>query len=110
MFLEALARLPDTSEMRKKVVESILSHSDRSSGVPSDLPSNRTQPCSRSLPSPVRDNAAILMVFLLRPGCGRFGRSGLHSLETYGDNRFEQKRPYHWASTQENVFAARGAG
>ncbi len=108
MFLEALARLPDTSEMRKKVVESILSHSDRSSGT-IRFTEQQDSALFSILSSPVRDNAAILMAFLSARAAGGsedLGDIPLKLMATIASSRRGQD---HWASTQENVFAAMAA-
>jgi hypothetical protein len=69
MLLEALAKLPDTLEMRKKVVESILAHSDRSSGT-IRFTEQQDSALFSILSSPIRDNAAILMAFLSHQAAG----------------------------------------
>jgi len=108
MLLEALARLPDTSEMRKKVVESILSHSDRSSGT-IRFTEQQDSALFSILSSPIRDNAAILMAFLSDRAAGDsedLGDIPLKLMATIASSRRGQD---HWASTQENLFAAMAA-
>jgi hypothetical protein len=105
MFLEALAKVPNTLEMRKKVVESILSHSDSSSGTIRFT----EQPDSALLSilsSPTRDNAAILMAFLSHRAASvsdDLGDIPFRLMATIAESRKGQD---HWASTQENLFAA----
>ncbi len=138
MFLEALAKVSDTLEMRKEVVKSILAHSDQSSGTIRF--SEQTDSALGSiLSSPIRDNAAILMAFLsyratsppspeggpspspspkeeptsppfFKGGQGGFeddlGDIPLKLMATIASSRRDQD---HWASTQENLFAAMAA-
>jgi hypothetical protein len=108
MFLEALAKVPDTVEMRKEVLASILSHADQSSGTIRFT----EQPDSALfsiLSSPVRDNAAILMAFLsyrAENPANDLGDMPLRLMATIASSRRGQD---HWASTQENLFAAMAA-
>jgi len=108
MFLDALARLPETSEMRKKVIESILSHSDRSSGTIRFTEQRDSALCS-ILSSPIRDNAAILMAFLSSRAAGPADDLGDIPLELMSAIAASRRGGDHWASTQENVFAAMAA-
>ncbi len=138
MFLEALAKVPDTLDMRKEVVKSILAHSDQSSGTIrfSEQPDSAL---SSILSSPVRDDSAILMAFLSyratsppspeggplpssstkgEPSSPPFSKGGqggfedplgdipLKLMATIASSRRGQD---HWASTQENLFAAMAA-
>ncbi len=108
MFLEALDKVPDTLEMRKEVLRSILAHADQSSGTIRFT----EQPDSALLSilsSPVRDNAAILMAFLsyrAQSPADDLGDIPLRLMATIASNRKGQD---HWASTQENLFAAMAA-
>jgi hypothetical protein len=108
MLLESLARQPDTLEMRKKVIESILSHSDRSSGTIRFVEQQDSALFS-ILSSSIRDNAAILMAFISHRGAGGaedLGDIPLNLMATIASSR---RGKDHWASTQENVFAAMAA-
>ena len=105
MFLEALAKVPDTLEMRKKVVESILSSSDSSSGT-IRFAEQRDSALLSILSSPLRDNAAILMGFLSHRAASDsddLGDIPMRLMATIAESRKGQD---HWASTQENLFAA----
>jgi hypothetical protein len=108
MFLEALARVPETSEMRKKVIESILSHSDRSSGTIRFTEQQDSALCS-ILSSTIRDNAAILMAFLSSRAAGPSDDLGDIPLELMSAIAASRRGVDHWASTQENLFAAMAA-
>ncbi|MGO9687504.1 MAG: alpha-2-macroglobulin family protein [Syntrophobacteraceae bacterium] len=108
MFLEALARVPDTLEMRKEVVRSILAHSDQSSGTIrfSEQPDSALLSI---LSSPIRDNAAILMAFLscrTENASDDLGDIPLRLMAAISSSR---RGLDHWASTQENLFAAMAA-
>jgi alpha-2-macroglobulin len=123
MFLEALTKVSDTLEMRKEVVKSILAHSDQSGGTIrfSEQPDSAL---GSILSSPIRDNAAILMAFLcylaegpialpppeapadLAGGSTALGDIPLKLMATIASSRRGQD---HWASTQENLFAAMAA-
>ena len=124
MFLEALCKVADTQEMRKEVLKSILAHADQSSGTIRFT----EQPDSALfsiLSSQTRDNAAILMAFL---SCRAqsISSSAASSISKEGQGGFEddlgdipqklmatiassRRGQDHWASTQENVFAATAA-
>jgi uncharacterized protein YfaS (alpha-2-macroglobulin family) len=108
MFLEALARLPDTSEMRKKVVESILAHSDRSSGA-IRFTEQQDSAFRSILSSPIRDNAAILMAFLSHQAAGSSNDLGDMPMMLMTTIASSRRGLDHWASTQENLFAAMAA-
>ena len=108
MFLEALAKVPDTLEMRKEVVKSILSHSDQSSGTIRFSEQSDSALLS-ILSSPIRDNAAILMAFLsyrAESTPDDLGDIPVRLMATISSSRKGQD---HWASTQENLFAAMAA-
>jgi hypothetical protein len=103
MFLEALSKVPNTVEMRKEVLESILSHSDQSSGT-IRFTEHPDSALYSILSSPMRDNAAILMAFLSYQD--DLGDIPLKLMSTIASSRRGQD---HWASTQENLFAAMAA-
>ena len=108
MFLEALTKVPDTLEMRKEVVKSILSHSDQSSGT-IRFTEQPDSALGSILSSPVRDNAAILMAFLsyrAQSPTDDLGDIPFRLMATISSSRRGQD---HWASTQENLFAAMAA-
>lgn len=104
MFLEALDRVPDTQDMRKKVLDDILAHSDSSSGT-LRFTEQLDSVMFSILSSQVRDNAAILMAFLSEQAAGNETLDDLPMklMATIASSRRGQD---HWASTQENVFAA----
>ncbi|MGA2227115.1 MAG: large extracellular alpha-helical protein, partial [Syntrophobacteraceae bacterium] len=108
MFLEALARVPDTLEMRKEVVRNILAHSDQSSGTLrfSEQPDSALLSI---LSSPVRDNAAILMAFLSCRAENTSDDLGDIPLRLMAAISSSRRGLDHWASTQENLFAAMAA-
>jgi uncharacterized protein YfaS (alpha-2-macroglobulin family) len=108
MLLEALAKLPDTLEMRKKVVESILAHSDRSSGT-IRFTEQQDSALFSILSSPIRDNAAILMAFLSHQAAGASEDPGDITLKLMATIASSRRGQNHWASTQENLFAAMAA-
>ena len=108
MFLEALARVPDTLEMRKEVVRSILAHSDQSSGTLrfSEQPDSALLSI---LSSPIRDNAAILMAFLSCRADNTSDDLGDIPARLMATISSSRRGLDHWASTQENLFAAMAA-
>ncbi len=108
MFLEALTKVQGTQEMRAKVLKSILSHSDQSSGT---IRFTEEPDSSRLsiLSSPTRDDAAILMALLsyrARSSMDSLGDIPLKLMATIASSR---KGGDHWNSTQENLFAAMAA-
>ena len=108
VFLEALAKVSDTLEMRKEVVKSILSHSDQSSGT-IRFTEQPDSALGSILSSPIRDNAAILMAFLsyrAKSPADELSDIPFRLMETIASSRGGQD---HWASTQENLFAAMAA-
>ena len=108
MLLDALARQSDTLEMRKKVVESILSHSDRSSGT-IRFTEQRDSALYSILSSPIRDNAAILMAFIADGSAGASEDLGDLPLKLMATIASSRKGQDHWDSTQSNLFAAMAA-
>jgi alpha-2-macroglobulin len=108
MFLEALTKVSDTLEMRKEVVKNILSHSDQSSGT-IRFTEQQDSALSSILSSSIRDNAAILMAFLsyrAQSPVDDLGDIPIRLMTTISMSRRGQD---HWASTQENLFAAMAA-
>ncbi|MDR3555717.1 MAG: MG2 domain-containing protein [Syntrophobacteraceae bacterium] len=108
MFLEALTRVPSTRPMMAKVLQKILSHSDRSSGT-----IRFTEPPDSArfsiLSSPTRDNAAILMALLSYRAQNRGNRLGNIPVKLMAAIAAGRKGLNHWASTQDNLFAAMAA-
>jgi len=108
-FLEALVKVPDTAEMRRGTLKDILSHADQSSGM---IRFNiKPDPALHQvLSSSVRDNAAILLAFLSMqsadPGSADLKDIPVRLMRTVSLGR---KSRDHWASTQENLFAAMAA-
>ena len=108
MFLEALSKVADTLEMRKEVVKNILAHADQSSGTIRFT----EQPDSSLgviLSSPIRDNAAILMAFLSYRAQSPADDLTDIPLRLMSSIASSRKGQDHWASTQENLFAAMAA-
>lgn len=108
-FLEALTRAPDTADMRRETLRDILAHADQSSGT---IRFNiKPDPALyQVLSSSVRDNAAILLAFLslqsADPGASELKDIPVRLMRTISLGR---KSRDHWASTQENLFAAMAA-
>jgi alpha-2-macroglobulin len=108
MFLEALTKVSDTLEMRKEVVKSILSHSDQSSGT-IRFTEQPDLALGSILSSSIRDNAAILMAFIsyrAESPADDLRDIPFKLMATIASSRRGQD---HWASTQENLFAAMAA-
>ncbi|HYA43599.1 MAG TPA: MG2 domain-containing protein [Syntrophobacteraceae bacterium] len=107
---------PDTLEMRKEVLAKILAHSDQTSGT-LRFTEQRDSALRSILCSQVRDNAAILMAFLscgappsAQGGPGQFaGDLGDIPQKLMATIASSRKGLDHWASTQENLFAAMAA-
>jgi hypothetical protein len=108
MLLEAMTKLPDTLEMRKKVIESILSHSDRSSGT-IRFTEQLDSALYSILSSPIRDNAAILIAFIADQSAGASQDLGDLPLKLMATIATSRKGQDHWDSTQSNLFAAMAA-
>jgi hypothetical protein len=118
MFLDALSkeieesrdsgRAPDMKAMRKEVLAKILAHSDQSSGT-IRFTEQYDSALYSILSSRARDSAAILMAFLsyiaTSPAEG-LGDIPQKLMATIVSSR---RGKDHWASTQENLFAAMAA-
>lgn len=106
MFLDALAKVPDTLTMQREVLQNILSHADQASGTIrfTEPPDSALQ---NILSSTLRDNAAILLAFLsyrsANPSDTVLGDIPVRLTRTV---TLARKGRDHWASTQENLFAA----
>ena len=108
MFLEALSKVSDTLEMRKEVVKNILSHADQSSGT-IRFTEQPDSSMGSILSSSIRDNAAILMAFLSDRAQSPAADLGDIPLRLMATMALSRKGQDHWASTQENLFAAMAA-
>ncbi len=103
-FLLAAVRTPGTEDLRREVLEKILSHSDQSGGklVFSEVIDDSY---SRILASPLRTNAAILSALVAygrtAGGAARIGDMPVRMVRTLTQTR---KQSGHWENTQENMF------
>jgi hypothetical protein len=105
-YLEALTKVPDTAPLQQEVIRDLLAHSDQSSGT--FRFSNLGDSAFRAiLASPVRDTAAILMAFLSYKSANtaetELGDIPVRIMQGISMSR---KGRDHWASTQENLYAA----
>lgn len=105
-FLESLIKVPDTAVMRRDTLRDILTRADQSSGM---IRFNvKPDPALyHVLSSQIRDNAAILLAFLslqsADPGAEELRDIPVRLMRSVSMGR---KSRDHWASTQENLFAA----
>ncbi len=109
-FLEALSRVAGTNEMRRKAVDDILAHADRSGGSLTFAAPDETAP-QFLLSSSARDSAAVLLAFLALQKAGPAGLLTPEDLpmRLMRSISLSRKNRDHWASTQENAFAVMAA-
>ncbi|MFZ2445855.1 MAG: alpha-2-macroglobulin family protein [Syntrophobacteraceae bacterium] len=104
-FLGALAKVPETAAMRREALRDILSQADQSAGLvrfaaPSD-------PASRFiLSSGPRDNSAVLLSLLALQSADPAAIGSPDLIVRLMRAITQGRKTAHWASTQENVYAA----
>jgi uncharacterized protein YfaS (alpha-2-macroglobulin family) len=105
-YLEALTKVPDTGQLQQEILKDLLAHSDQSSGTFrfTNLGDSAFQ---EILASPVRDSAAILMAFLSYKSTNAAETElGEIPVKVMQGISLSRKGRDHWASTQENLYAA----
>lgn len=105
-YLKALLQSPETSELQRDTLNSILSHADEASGTLS-FRENLDSEYQGILASPLRDNCAILSALLAYISTNPDSESTVKDIpyrlvRTILEGRKDRNA---WPSTQENVFA-----
>ncbi|MCE5336575.1 MAG: hypothetical protein LLG06_18515 [Desulfobacteraceae bacterium] len=108
-FLEASAKIEPGAATQREVLQDILSHGDQTSGT-IRFTESADSLLRSMLSSTARDNAAILLSLLAYKGANpaqtELGDIPAHLMRAVSASRRDRD---HWASTQENVFAAMAA-